>query len=458
MATILTTSPLDERFRGRLIRRGDVGYDEHRRVWNGAIDKEPALIARCATTEDVRLALTYARERDLLVAVRGGGHSIPGYSTCDGGVLIDLGPMKGIRVDPDTRRAVAQPGLWWGEYDRATQAFGLASPGGEISDTGVAGLTLGGGIGWLSRLYGLACDNLVAADVLTAEGDLVRASDEENPDLFWGLRGGGGNFGIVTSLEFALHEVGPITGGMVVYPLELADDVLAAIQAFAADASPAFSLDVALIVAPPAPFLPESLHGRPALAVVPAWIGPLDEGEQALRSLRQVGPPAADLVEPIPYLGLQSMFDDFAPRGARYYVKSEWLQPLGADARRALVDAAASITSPGSQILLRLMGGAVADVDDDATAFGGRGAEWMLTLAALWEDPIETERHVEWTRSSWEELLPTSTGGAYVNHLGEEGQERIRAAYGRKWDRLVDLKRRWDPDNVFRLNQNIPPA
>ena len=437
-------------------------YDEVRRVWNGTIDRRPAVIARCTTTADVVASVRFARRHDLLIAVRGGGHSIPGLSVCDDGLMIDLQPMKDVDVDAERRVATAGPGVVWAELDGATQEHGLAVTGGEVSDTGVAGLTLGGGFGWLKRTCGLACDNLLEAEVVTAEGQVVRASEDENSDLFWALRGGGGNFGIVTRFTYRLHPVGPMLyGGAAIHPGERAGDVLRFVRELSEEVPDEVSLMVALVVAPPAPELPPSLHGRPVAVVGACYVGDLAAGEEALRPVRQFGPPAADLLGPIPYVALQQLIDAATPRGLQYYVKSEWLASLPDGVIDGLVEHHATRTSPLHQILVHQMGGAVARVPREATAFAYRDAAFVLTVAGVWTSAKEPrEPHGAWTRSAWEAARPASLGGAYVNHLdADEGEDRVREAYGAAtYERLVAVKKAWDRANVFRLNHNIRPA
>jgi FAD/FMN-containing dehydrogenase len=458
-----TTAALDQlrgRIAGLVLEPQAPGYEEVRRLWNGAIDRRPAVIIRCVSASDVAEALRFARAVDLPVAVRGGGHSIPGLSTCDDGVLIDLQPMKDIRVHPELRTATAGAGVVWAELDRATQEHGLAVTGGEVSHTGIAGLTLGGGIGWLKRTCGLTCDNLLSAEVVTADGRIVRASADQNADLFWALRGGGGNFGIVTTFTYRLHAVGPIVyGGALVYPVERAAEVLRLLREQAASVPDEVSLMVALVVAPPAPQFPPHLQGQPVVVLAAAYHGPLDEGERALRPLRDFTPPAVDLLGPLPYVALQQMVDAANPHGLHYYVKSEWLGGLPDEVVDALVRHHLERTSPMSQILIHQMGGAVSRVPRNATPFVHRDASFVLTVAGCWHPGEPRDRHVEWTRSVWQDSLPGSLGAAYVNQLdADEGEDRVRAAYGpATYARLVDVKTEWDPDNVFRLNQNIRP-
>ena len=453
-------SALRARLAGPVLSPQSSGYDEVRRVWNGAVDRHPAVIARCTSVADVVEALAFARRTELPIAVRGGGHSIPGLSVCDGGMMVDLQLMKGVEVDPQRRVATAQPGVVWAELDRATQEHGLGVTGGEVSDTGIAGLTLGGGFGWLKRTCGLTCDNLLDAEVVTADGRLVHANEQENADLFWGLRGGGGNFGIVTKFTYRLHPVGPILyGGAVVHPVDRAADVLRFLRDLSPRVPDEVSLMAALVVAPPAPEFPPELHGRPVAVIGACYHGGLAEGEEALRPVREFDPPAVDMLGPIPYVALQQMVDAFNPRGLHYYVKSEWLGDLPDAVINELVEHHLSRTSPLHQILLHQMGGAIARVPRDATAFAYRDSAFVLTVAGAWESADEREQHVGWVRSAWAASLPGSLGGAYVNHLdADEGDERVRNAYGpATYDRLVTVKTSWDPHNVFRWNHNIRP-
>ena len=457
--TILDTSL--NGFSGVLLRPGDDGYDQARRVWNGAIDRHPAFIARCRGTSDVAAAVRFGVRHGLPIAIRGGGHSIPGLSVCEGGLVIDLSLMKGRDLDLDTRLARVQPGVLWRELDAATEAHGLAVPGGEVSDTGVAGLPLGGGVGWLSRLYGLTCDNLVGAELVTADGTVLDVDEQRQPELLWGLRGGGGNFGVITRFTFRLNPVPvPMYAGMVLHPLKDAPAALRVFLGVAERAPHALGLNAAFIIAPPAPFGPPALHGRPVVALAAGYAGQLDQGPEAVRSLRDFGAPAADLFGPVPYTALQSMADQSVPAGQATYARSEWLGPLDDAGVDALVSAAGQITSPMSQILLRIMGGAIAQVPGDATAFRFRSAYAMATIAAMWPDVTDPgEQHRAWAQASWQQLRPWSAGGGYVNHLCDEGTARVREAYGQAtWNRLVSLKRRYDPGNVFQLNQNVPPT
>jgi FAD/FMN-containing dehydrogenase len=449
---------LRKRIRGAVVEPGDPGYEAVRRVWNGSIDRYPRLVVQCRTVSDVVAAVECARSADLIVAVRGGGHSIAGFSTCDGGIVIDLSPMKRVAVDPERRRVQAEGGVVWGELDRATQAFGLAVTGGLVSSTGIGGFTLGGGLGWLMREQGLTCDSLVSAEVVTAEGRRLRASTTENADLLWGLRGGGGNFGIVTSFEIEVHEVGPdIVGGFRFYPGDRAEDVLRVFRDVSGEAPDALQLGVVLRLAPPAPFIPESFHGKPVAAIGACYAGPIDDAWRALEQLDALGTPLADLLGVTPYTSLQTMLDAAWAPGLQNYWKAEYLKEVSDAAAAVLVDGLHSITSPLSDFKVFALGGALARVAEDATAYSHRDAPFVLNINARWSNAGEADRHVAWTSSLWDAMQPFSAGGGYTNWMGNEGTDRLRAAYGeRTFERLVDLKRRYDPTNFFRLNQNIP--
>jgi FAD/FMN-containing dehydrogenase len=452
---------LGRSFRGELLLPASLGYDAARRIWNGAIDRRPACIARCTNVADVVAAVRFAREHELLVAVRGGGHGVAGHAVCDGGLVIDLSPMKGIRVDPATRTARAEAGVLWGELDRETQLFGLATVGGIVTHTGIAGLTLGGGLGWLMRKHGATVDNLLSVDLVTADGDLVTANADEHPELFWGVRGGGGNFGVVTSFEYRLHPLGPVVlAGPVFYPLEDARELLRLYREFSAGAPDELTTIFELSVAPPAPFLPEEVHGRQVVMVGACYAGAPDDGAEAVRPLKQFGRPIVDLLEPKPYTALQSMFDPMVPHGWHRYWKSVELPPLTDEAIDTLVEHAPAVTSPKSYCIVFQLGGALARVGEDETAFNQRAAAHNVNINAVWteEDP-EPERHLRWARGFFDALRPHAGDRVYVNFLGEEGDHRVRQAYGaRSYERLVELKRAYDPTNLFRLNQNIRPG
>lgn len=449
---------LDRHFAGQLLVPGSEGYDQARRVWNGNIDRYPSVIARCTGVADVMAALRHARERGLLIAVRGGGHSIAGLSTCDGGIVIDLGPMKGVRVDPVAGTATAGPGVIWREFDRETQQFGLATPGGTVSDTGIAGLTLGGGLGFLSRRFGLTSDNLVGADLLTADGRLLRVSDQEHPDLMWGLRGGGGNFGIVTSFTYRLHELaGPVLGGALVYSADGAGELVRRARDWAEQAPDAAAIMIMLGTAPPAPFLPAELHGRPMVMLQVAWSETLDAGERALASLRAFRPPVADLVAPMPYTAMQQATDQIAAPGHQYYVKASFLTELDDAAIDDTLEHHARVPSPHSAIGFTVQGGAVGRADATHTAFAHRQAAWMCDILGIWHSPREDPTlHVDWVRHVWRDLERVSSG-SYVNHLSADEIDTHRGYQDQHRSRLVALKTGYDPDNVFRLNPNIRP-
>jgi FAD/FMN-containing dehydrogenase len=450
---------LSRHFQGALIRPGDAPYEAARRVWNGAIDRRPALIARCTGAADVRAAVRFARARDLVVAVRGGGHNVAGTAVCEGGIVLDLSPMKGMRVDPRTRVARAQPGLLWGEFDHETQTFGLATTGGIVSHTGIAGLTLGGGLGWLMRRHGLTADNLLSADVVTADGALVRVSADEHADLFWGLRGGGGNFGIVTSFEYRLHAVGPtVLAGILLHPAAKAREVLSFYRDYIASAPDELMSIVVLRKAPPAPFLSPSIHGQPVVIIAVCYAGRVEDGERAIAPLRRFGEPVADVVRPTLYASHQALIDATVPHGLGYYWKSEYLRPFSEAFIEALVEHAWRAPTPESYAAIFHMGGAVGREDPDASAFEDRRAAHAMTMDGVWSNPAASGPCIEWVRGFWEAVRPHSTGRVYMNFLGEEGEDRVRAAYGpAKYERLRALKRKYDPTNVFRMNQNIVP-
>jgi FAD/FMN-containing dehydrogenase len=445
-------------FGGELLTPADDGYEEARKIWNGSIDRGPALIARCAGVADVMAAVRFARDAGLVVAVRGGGHSFPGYSVCDGGMVIDLSPMKGVRVDPEARTARAQAGVLLGDLDRETQAFGLAVPAGIVTHTGLAGLTLGGGIGWLMRKYGLTIDQLLSVDMVTADGEFVKANETENPDLFWGVRGGGGNFGIVTEFEFRLNPVGPIVlSGPVFWPMENSANVLRFYRDWIEDVPDELTTLVVHRHAPALPFIPTELHGKPVVAVICCYAGPVEEGEKVIRPMREFGSPALDLCVAQPFVQLQSMFDPSFPSGWWYYFRSADLAELSDSVIDIVADRAMQMTSPLTAFPIFHLGGAIARVGEDEMAFSGRSAGHTININATTATSEGFDEEREWSRSFWSALEPYHTG-VYVNFLMEEGPERVRAAYGAsKYDRLVGLKRRYDPDNFFRLNQNIKP-
>ncbi|MCV2490637.1 FAD-binding oxidoreductase [Geodermatophilus sp. YIM 151500] len=446
-------------FAGTLLTPDSPGYDDARRVYNGSIDRRPAFIARCGSADDVAAALALARRHDLAVAVRGGGHSIPGWSVVDGGLVVDLTAMREVRVDPGTRTAVVGPGATWAEFDAAAQQHGLATPGGEISHTGVAGLTLGGGIGWLSRMHGLACDNLLAAELVTAAGEIRWVDDRTDPELMWGLRGGGGNFGVVTSFTFALHPVGPVPGGVVFHRGERAAEVLRLYRDLGAAAPRQLSLVAVQATAPPAPFVPEELRGRSLAGISAAWFGDAADAERMLSPIRSaLGRPEIDMLGVLPYCALQQSVDTSAPWGMRSHLKSDFLDELDDAAIDALVATAAQRRHPMSHVLVRRLGGAIADVGPARTAFAHRSATHMTTIVGVWDAAGEPGPESAWARRTWAATRRLACG-TYVNHLEDEGGGRVREAYpSTTWARLAALKARLDPENVFRHNQNVPPA
>ena len=436
--------------RGRVLRPGDTAYDEARRLWNGMFDRRPDTIVRCAGTADVMRAVSFARQHRLPLAVRGGGHSFPGHSVCDDGLVIDLSSMRGIRVDPITRTARAEAGVRWLDFDCESQAFGLATTGGTASDTGIAGLTLGGGLGWLSSKYGLTADNLISADVVLADGRFVTASATEHADLFWGLRGGSGNFGVVTSFEYRLHVVGAtVLGGMVAYPLAKTRDVLRFYRDFNR-AAPDDLTTYALFITPPG--------GDTVVALCCCYEGPLDKGEEVIRPLRTFGPPVHDQLGPMPYVTLQRMFDDAFPAGSSYYTKGNFLEDLSDAAIDVFAEYAATKPSPLSGVMVQTIRGAAGRVPSDATAFAHRRLPYAPVIVSQWRETADAEKNVAWTRDFGAALQALAGGGAYVNDLSYDDTARVRTAYGANFERLVTLKRTYDPANLFLLNPNISPA
>jgi FAD/FMN-containing dehydrogenase len=438
--------------RGQLLRPGETGYDAARKIWNAMIDKLPAMIARCAGVADVIRSVNFARDHGLLMSVRGGGHNVAGNAICDGGLVIDLSRMKGIRVNSRDWSVHAEGGCTWRDLDHETAAFGLATTGGIIPPTGIAGLTLGGGLGWLMRKHGLSCDNLLSADVALATGEFVTASAAEHADLFWGLRGGGGNFGVVTALQYRLHAVDRVLGGMVVHPLDRAHQALSFLREFSKTAPDELVCMAVLLTAP---------DGAKVLAIVVCYCGPLAEGERVLRPLRQFGPPAADQIAEMRYVQLQALLEAGFPSGLQNYWKSNFLRELSDEAGTAAVEAFRRVPSPSSAIAFEQLGGEVSRVGKADTAFGYRDAPFNFLVVSSWPDVADSAKHIDWTRSVGQAMQPFAAGGVYVNYLGpeaDEGRDRIRAAYGpANYDRLIALKKKYDPGNLFRLNQNIRP-
>jgi FAD/FMN-containing dehydrogenase len=449
-------------FEGQLLREGDAGYDEARVVFNGCIDRRPALIARCTSTADVQAAVDYARQADIVVAVRGGGHSPQGFSVWDDSLMVDLSPMKGIEIDAQTRTVRAQPGLTWGEFDAATQEHGLAITGGRFSTTGISGLTLGSGSGWLERRCGLTSDNLLAAEVVTADGSVVTASSDENSDLLWGLCGGSGNFGIVTSFTYRMYEIGPIIfGGMMVALPDRAVEILRFLRDYMPSAPDDFNCTPAFVSAPPEPDIPEAMHFAPVVGLVVCWTGPLEEGEPLLAPVREVAQPVMEKVGPMPYTALQTMLDASAPYPTRSYLKAEFLPDLTENAIDKLATFGNGRPSPMTQLIVEPMGGAIRRTGAERSALRGRDAGWCFHALAMWTDPSEeAEReHVTWARGLAQEIVSETMDGVYLNFTSDTGEERVRSAYGpERYARLVALKDRYDPANLFHLNQNIPPS
>jgi len=437
--------------RGALIRASDVGYDAARRVWNGNVDRRPALIARCTGVADVQCAVNFARDHGLALSVRGGGHSAPGYGTNDGGLVLDMSCMKGIRVDPANRTARAEGGVLWRELDHETQAFGLATTGGTVSNTGIAGLTLGGGIGWLSGKHGLTADNLLSADVVTAAGQFRHASAMDNPDLFWALRGGGGNFGVVTSFEYQLHPVDLVLGGMVLYPLDQARDVLRFYREFCPTLPDEGEANCGLLTAP---------QGMPVIALLLGYNGPIAEGEKVLAPARAFGKPIADMVAPMTYGARQSLLDEpNAVHGLHRYWRSTFADRISDGLIDLLVEGAAQFTSPLSALLLFYMHGVCTRVAPNATAFAARKAQWDFDAIGCWTDGATSARHIAWVRELSARLEPHMSPSAYVNHISDDDRpEVVRASFGGNYTRLRQLKSVYDPGNLFRINANIPPG
>lgn len=451
------TDALKTRLRGTIILPGDIGYDEGRSVWNGMIDKKPGVIVRCLGVADIVQCIAFAREHTLPLAVRGGGHNIAGLGVCNDGLLIDMSLMRGVWVDPSTKRAHAQAGCLLGDVDRETQLHGLAAVLGFVSATGVAGLTLGGGFGYLTQRFGWTCDTVESMNMVTADGKLVRASETENPDLFWGLRGGGGNFGVVTSIEYRLFPVGPeIYGGAMAWRAEDAEAVMDMHRAFTAEAPPECACILAMRQAPPAPWLPREAHGTPVIQMLVCDTGPIAEAEKRLAKVKAFGKPLGDVVQRRPYTVQQSMLDATQPKGRRYYWKSEYLPDINPDMATKYRAQAARITSPHSAIILFPLGGALNKLPASHSPMGNRDARWVLNIPAAWDKPEDDATEIEWARSAWREMKQFSTGGTYVNFLNaDEGDDRTRAAYGANHARLVEIKKTWDPDNTFCITRSF---
>jgi FAD/FMN-containing dehydrogenase len=448
---------LRARVSGSVITPGDDGYDEARRVYNAMIDRRPAVIVRCTNAADVTGAVDFARENGLALAVRGGGHSVPGFGTVDGGVVADLSSMRAVTVDPAKRTARSEGGATWGEFNAATAAFGLATTGGIISTTGVAGLTLGGGIGYLARGFGLSCDNLVSAEIVTADGKMVTASENEHADLFWAIRGGGGNFGVATALTFQLHPVKEIYGGPMFFAMKDAETILRYYRDFIATAPEQFGGFPAFQIAPPLPFIPEDRHGETFLAFIACWAGPVDEGERILKPLHDLAEVVAEHVGPMPYPALNGAFDGLVPAGLQHYWKANFVRELTDDAITAHLLHGPKVPAVNSTVHIYPINGACHRVAADATAFAYRDATFAPVIAGMWPDATQNDANIKWVRDYYAATAPLSEEGGYINFMAGDDQDRIKANYRGNYPRLVDVKRRYDADNLFRVNQNIKP-
>jgi FAD/FMN-containing dehydrogenase len=455
-----TIRKFKESLRGELILASDPGHDDARSIWNAMIDRRPALVARCLGVADVATCVNFAREHSIAVSIKGGGHNIAGLAVCDGGLMLDMSRMRGVWVDPSARAAHAQAGCLLGDVDRETQVHGLAAVLGFISNTGIAGLTLGGGFGYLSRRFGWTSDTVSSMELVTAEGRVVRASARENADLFWGLRGGGGNFGVVTDFEYRLHPIGPeIIAGAIAWRAEDASAVLEMYRGLTEQAPPELTCVAALRIAPPAPWLTKDIHGKPIVAFFVCYTGDTDEGEKLVASIKTFGSPVGDIIQRRTYVSQQSLIDATQPKGRRYYWKSEYLPKLVPAMFAKLIDHASRMVSPHSAILLFQLDGALNGLEADHSAVGNRDARSVLNIAASWERAEDDKKNIDWARAAWQDLRSFSTGGTYINFLTEEeGGERIHSAYGSNYDRLAQVKAKWDPGNLFSMNKNIPPG
>lgn len=454
----MSLQSLQERVRGNVITADHADYDAARAVYNGMIDKRPAAVLQVSQVADVMAGINYARDAGVDIALRGGGHSAPGFGTCDGGLVLDFVNRRGVRVDPATATAWAEPGATWADFNHATNAFGLATTGGFVGSTGVAGLTLGGGIGYLSRKYGLSCDNLKSADVVTADGKFRHASATENDDLFWALRGGTGNFGVVTSLEFTLHPVDIVYGGLIIYLLEHAEAVGRLYRDTIATAPEELGLFIGVHQGPPVPFLPEEYHGRPVVVLVGAWMGQPDEGQRRWQPFMDVAPVAGSFVGPIPYPALNTLFDPMLPKGLPAYWKAEFLPALSDEVLKAAKHFGAGVPSVQTANHFYPLNGAVQRVPRDATAFAYRDVDFAAVIGGMWENPADNDANIGWVRDYGAALHEHSAGGAYINFMDADDQSRIKDNYAGNYARLASIKAKYDPDNLFHINQNIVPA
>ena len=454
-----TVTALRSGLRGTVAFPGEDGYDAARTIWNAMIDRRPGLVVRCLGASDVINAVKLARDEKLLVAVRSGGHNIAGNAVCDGGLLIDLSLMKSVHVDPASATARVQPGATLADFDKEAQAFGLATPLGINSTTGVAGLTLGGGFGWTTRKFGLTVDNLISADVVTADAKLVRASAKEHDDLFWALRGGGGNFEVVTSFEFKLHRVGPeVLSGLVVHPFEKAGELLPAFRRIANEAPDELTIWVVMRKAPPLPFLPTEWHGKEVLIFAACYSGDIKEGEKAVQPLRALGKPIADVISPHPFTGWEAAFDPLLTPGARNYWKSHDFTDLSDPAIKAILEAVRSLPSPECEVFIAHVGGAMARVPANATAWPNRNAHFIMNAHTRWREQAQDKACIAWARQLFDATAPYASGSVYINFMPDDENDRVEKAYGPNYRRLTEIKRRYDPNNLFRVNQNIRPG
>jgi FAD/FMN-containing dehydrogenase len=448
---------LKMRLRGLVLVPGEVGYDESQTVWNAMIDRKPALVARCLGVADVITSVQFAREHDLLLCIKGGGHNIAGLASADGAMMLDMSLMRGVWVDRKRRIARAQAGCLLGDVDRETQVHGLAAVLGFISLTGIAGLTLGGGFGYLTRRWGWTTDNVIGMDLVTADARLVRASSDENSDLFWGLRGGGGNFGVVTGIDYNLYEVGPeVVGGLVAWPASEAGSVLEFYRALAEEAPTELTLVTLMRPAPPAPWLPKEIHGKPIIAILACYSGKPADGEEIVAPIKSFGNPVGDILVRRPYAQLQTLLDATQPKGRRYYWKSEYLANIDPALCEKFIEHASKIPSPHSAVIFFQLGGALNQLKEEHSPVGNRDARYVLNIAGSWEQAEADRTNIEWARAAWTDMKPFSTGGAYINfQTADEGQDRMEAALGKGLERLAEVKAKWDPENVFRTNRNI---
>jgi FAD/FMN-containing dehydrogenase len=452
-------SDFKSQIRGEVVLPADPSYDEVRQIWNAMIDRRPGMIVRCAGASDVMQAVTLAREHKLVLAVRSGGHNIAGNAVCDDGLMIDLSQLKSVRIDPEKRRAYVEPGASLGDFDHEAQAFGLVTPLGINSTTGVAGLTLGGGFGWLSRKYGLTLDNLVSVDLVTAEGQFIHVSATEHPDLFWGLRGGGGNFGIVTLFEFELHAVGPeVLAGLIVFPAKQGPQVLNKYRDYVATLPEEMNIWVVLRKAPPLPFLPEEVHGQEVVVLAVFYAGDEQQGQALIEPLRSFGTPHGEQIGMMPYTAWQQAFDPLLTPGSRNYWKSHNFAALQDEALATIIDYAGKLPTDQTEIFIGLLGGETSRIAADTTAYAQRDAQFVLNVHARWEAPADDQRCIAWAREFFTASAPYATGGVYINFMTEEEGDRVADAYGAGYQRLIRLKEKYDPENLFRLNQNIKPA